>query len=209
MIMRCPWCGSPVIIQDNFWECGYCGDCGDLGPSKQEHAEKSNDFNTSSDSDFSKVWEELKNQLKAITENGYEDLLPDFRGVFWYTVTQAIATASVAGNDKRILRLRESVPPEHELFQFMDAARLEQGIRKKKVMGAAKGELTEHRCGTFWRKLIRVMPDNQMLDLMSDLLMSLSKIYDFLLGNEAEDNGYDMIDMYEIFEMHWENYWYS
>lgn len=27
---RCPYCGSPIQIKGNRWECGYCGDCGDL-----------------------------------------------------------------------------------------------------------------------------------------------------------------------------------
>lgn len=27
---RCPYCGSPIRIKGNRWECGYCGDCGHL-----------------------------------------------------------------------------------------------------------------------------------------------------------------------------------
>lgn len=30
--MTCPWCGAPVIIRGNQWECGYCGDHGFLAP---------------------------------------------------------------------------------------------------------------------------------------------------------------------------------
>ena len=30
--MRCPCCGSPVMIRGNLWECGYCGDSGCCGP---------------------------------------------------------------------------------------------------------------------------------------------------------------------------------
>ena len=28
--MRCPWCGSPVMIHGSYWECGWCGDSGRL-----------------------------------------------------------------------------------------------------------------------------------------------------------------------------------
>ena len=28
--MRCPWCGSPVMIRGSSWECGWCGDSGRL-----------------------------------------------------------------------------------------------------------------------------------------------------------------------------------
>ncbi len=30
MAIRCPHCGSPVIIRDSRWECGWCGDFGAL-----------------------------------------------------------------------------------------------------------------------------------------------------------------------------------
>ena len=29
-VIRCPWCGSPVKVLGNRWECGWCGDCGNL-----------------------------------------------------------------------------------------------------------------------------------------------------------------------------------
>lgn len=29
-MVRCPYCGSPVRVLGNRWECGYCGDCGAL-----------------------------------------------------------------------------------------------------------------------------------------------------------------------------------
>ena len=28
--IRCPHCGSPVMIRGNRWECGWCGDFGDI-----------------------------------------------------------------------------------------------------------------------------------------------------------------------------------
>lgn len=28
MAIRCPHCGSPVMVRGNRWECGYCGDFG-------------------------------------------------------------------------------------------------------------------------------------------------------------------------------------
>lgn len=38
--MRCPWCGSPVMIRGSRWECGYCGDSGDCVPGMSEEEEK-------------------------------------------------------------------------------------------------------------------------------------------------------------------------
>ena len=28
--IRCPHCGSPVMVRGNRWECGYCGDFGEI-----------------------------------------------------------------------------------------------------------------------------------------------------------------------------------
>ena len=36
--IRCPHCGSPVIIRGNRWECGWCGDFG--GVSSLQPSEK-------------------------------------------------------------------------------------------------------------------------------------------------------------------------
>ena len=30
MAIRCPHCGSPVMVRGRWWECGYCGDCGKI-----------------------------------------------------------------------------------------------------------------------------------------------------------------------------------
>lgn len=40
--IRCPHCGSPVIIRGNRWECGWCGDFGgvsSLQPSEKAQAD--------------------------------------------------------------------------------------------------------------------------------------------------------------------------
>ena len=29
--IRCPYCGSPAMVKDDQWECGWCGDHGLLG----------------------------------------------------------------------------------------------------------------------------------------------------------------------------------
>lgn len=34
--MRCPCCGSPVMIRGNLWECGYCGDSGVYEPEEEK-----------------------------------------------------------------------------------------------------------------------------------------------------------------------------
>lgn len=30
MAIRCPHCGSPVMVRGSRWECGYCGDFGSI-----------------------------------------------------------------------------------------------------------------------------------------------------------------------------------
>lgn len=48
MTIRCPHCGSPVMIRDRQWECGWCGDSGGIGslpPSERAKLAQSVDDN--------------------------------------------------------------------------------------------------------------------------------------------------------------------
>ena len=45
-VIRCPWCGSPVKVRGNRWECGWCGDSGgiaSLHPSERAKLSRSTD----------------------------------------------------------------------------------------------------------------------------------------------------------------------
>ena len=40
MTIRCPSCGSPVMLRGNCWECGWCGDFGEIGSLQPSEKEK-------------------------------------------------------------------------------------------------------------------------------------------------------------------------
>lgn len=98
MAIRCPHCGSPVMIRGRQWECGWCGDSGGIGslpPSERAKLTQSTDdsctltfsvtvTNTSDDEDLPRYfscaeledmvrrWDfdepELKERLRALAE---------------------------------------------------------------------------------------------------------------------------------------------
>lgn len=44
--IRCPHCGSPVMVRGNRWECGWCGDFGNissLNPSERIKLSRASD----------------------------------------------------------------------------------------------------------------------------------------------------------------------
>ena len=43
MAIHCPWCGSPVTICGDSWECGWCGDFGGIGSLGSSEREKLRD----------------------------------------------------------------------------------------------------------------------------------------------------------------------
>ena len=72
--MRCPWCGSPVMIRGSSWECGWCGDFGSL---QRTPAKKSQ--NTAQITltlafvyhvDLPDTWSDLKKAYRLIFRSG-------------------------------------------------------------------------------------------------------------------------------------------
>ena len=65
--MRCPWCGSPVMIRGSSWECGWCGDFGSLQrtPAKksQNTAQITLTLSFVYHVDLPKTWSDLKKAL--------------------------------------------------------------------------------------------------------------------------------------------------
>ncbi len=71
--MRCPNCGSPVMVYANRWECGYCGDCGVLRtrktvpePAQMQHATLTVKFINKLD--FDAAWSKMKESLSQRAE---------------------------------------------------------------------------------------------------------------------------------------------
>ena len=61
--MRCPWCGSPVMIRGSSWECGWCGDSGSLKRTPLQQPKITLTLSLVYHIDLPETWNDLKKAL--------------------------------------------------------------------------------------------------------------------------------------------------
>lgn len=151
--MRCPRCGSPVMVFQDRWECGWCLDSGQLSAAAQP-ARISLRFVCHVD--LPEAWGDLKKALYALIPRHADAL----------TLSLAHAAAH---------QLSLSSPPEdghteplflRELQAFLEAekplcigaetaARIERG----EPLFADEAALSKEALGSFWQSLLDALED--------------------------------------------------
>lgn len=212
--MRCPWCGSPVIIRKNRWECGYCGDSGFLSSSQRQKSESEQPceitltFSLSlvQKIDFQVTWEKMKDILQTVTLHHCEELFPLLPSVFLYEISYAMSIPGHTTNAEKFHKLEAFLQNEPD-FQDMPTIRdIIYASENSTVLYEIQGKLTEDFCGSFWRALIKQVTDEGMLDTVNDLLRKLAYLYSYFVSDEPDGHDYDRrTGLRDAFETHW--YW--
>ena len=107
--MRCPWCGSPVMIRGSSWECGWCGDFGSLQrtPAKksQNTAQITLTLSLVYHVDLPETWSDLKKALGQIAPKNA--LLSQLLGkVLLHNISTGIQNAGALPDEKKAEELR-------------------------------------------------------------------------------------------------------
>ena len=107
--MRCPWCGSPVMIRGSSWECGWCGDFGSLQrtPAKksQNTAQITLTLSLVYHVDLPETWSDLKKALNQIAPG--QIALPQLLGkVLLHHISAGIQHAGALPDEKKAEELR-------------------------------------------------------------------------------------------------------
>ena len=107
--MRCPWCGSPVMIRGSSWECGWCGDFGSLQrtPAKksQNTAQITLTLSFVYHVDLPETWNDLKKALGQIAPN--DTSLSQLLGkVLLHHISAGIQHAGALPDEKKAEELR-------------------------------------------------------------------------------------------------------
>ena len=102
--MRCPWCGSPVMIRGASWECGWCGDFGSLQrtPAKksQNTAQITLTLSFVYHVDLPETWNDLKKALNQIAPG--QIALPQLLGkVLLHHISAGIQHAGALPDEKK------------------------------------------------------------------------------------------------------------
>lgn len=213
--MRCPWCGSPVMIRGSSWECGWCGDFGSLQrtPAKksQNTAQITLTLSLVYHVDLPETWSDLKKALNQIAPG--QIALPQLLGkVLLHHISAGIQHAGALPDEKKAEELRTFL---HNTLDLNLGESAEEIMRdaKRGVLFREEAALSEADCGTFWTELLSTRPVEDYYnrvdpDGLFELLSELSSAYAYFGGKKDEEMG-EAQDyqnaLEEAYHTHWQN----
>ena len=213
--MRCPWCGSPVMIRGSSWECGWCGDFGSLQrtPAKksQNTAQITLTLSLVYHVDLPETWSDLKKALNQIAPG--QIALPQLLGkVLLHHISAGIQHAGALPDEKKAEELRSFLHNTNDLNLGESAEEIMRDA-KRGVLFREEAALSEADCGTFWTELFSTRPAEDHYNLVDpdglfELLSELSSAYAYFGGKKDEEMG-EAQDyqnaLKEAYNTHWQN----
>ena len=213
--MRCPWCGSPVMIRGSSWECGWCGDFGSLQrtPAKksQNTAQITLTLSFVYHVDLPETWSDLKKALGQLAPKN--TLLSQLLGkVLLYHISAGIQNAGALPDEKKAEELRTFLTTTTDLNLGESAEEIMRDA-KRGVLFREEAALSETDCGTFWTELLSTRPVEDYYihvdpDGLFELFSELSSAYAYFGGKKDEEMG-EAQDyrntLEEAYSTHWQN----
>ena len=213
--MRCPWCGSPVMIRGSSWECGWCGDFGSLQrtPAKksQNTAQITLTLSFVYHVDLPETWTRLKKALGQLAPKN--TVLSQLLGkVLLHNISAGIQNARALPDEKKAEELRTFLHNTLDLNLGESADEIMRDV-KRGVLFREEAALSETNCGTFWTELLATRPVEDYYnrvdpDGLFELFSELSSAYAYFGGKKDEEMG-EAQDyqnaLEEAFNTHWQN----
>ena len=213
--MRCPWCGSPVMIRGSSWECGWCGDFGSLQrtPAKksQNTAQITLTLSFVYHVDLPETWSDLKKALGQLAPKNI--LLSQLLGkVLLHHISAGIQRAGALPDEKKAEELRTFLHNTLDLNLGESADEIMRDV-KRGVLFREEAALSETDCGTFWTELLSTRPVEDYYnrvdpDGLFELFSEMSSAYAYFGGKKDEEMG-EAQDyqntLEEAYHTHWQN----
>ena len=213
--MRCPWCGSPVMIRGSSWECGWCGDFGSLQrtPAKKSPntAQITLTISFVYHVDLPETWSDLKKALNQIAPQNA--LLSQLLGkVLLHNISTGIQNARALPDEKKAEELRTFLTTTTDLNLGESADEIMRDA-KRGVLFRKEAALSETDCGTFWTELLSTRPVEDYYnhvdpDGLFELFSELSSAYAYFGGKKDGEMG-EAQDyqnaLKEVYNTHWQN----
>ena len=209
--MRCPWCGSPVMIRGSSWECGWCGDSGSLKRTPVQQPEITLTLSFVYHVDLPETWNDLKKALGQLAPKN--TVLSQLLGkVLLYHISAGIQHAGTLPDEKKAEELRAFLTTTADLNLGESA---EEIMRDAKcgVLFREEAALSETDCGTFWTELFSTRPVEDYYNLVDpdglfELFSELSSAYAYFGGKKDEEMGQAQDyqnALEEAYNIHWQN----
>lgn len=210
--MRCPWCGSPVMIHGSYWECGWCGDSGRLKRTPvQQPAQITLALSFVYHVDLPETWNDLRKALNQIAPNN-TSLSQRLGKVLLHHISVGIQHAGALPDEKKAEELRSFLHNTNDLNLGESAEEIMRDA-KKGVLFCEEAALSETDCGTFWTELLSTRPVEDYYnrvdpDGLFELFSELSSAYAYFGGKKDEEMG-EAQDyqnaLEEAYNTHWQN----
>lgn len=209
--MRCPWCGSPVMIRGSSWECGWCGDSGSLKRTPLQQPEITLTLSFVYHVDLPETWNDLKKALGQLAPKN--TVLSQLLGkVLLHNISTGIQNARALPDEKKAEELRTFLTTTTELNLGENAEEVMRDA-KRGVLFREEAALSETDCGTFWTELLSTRPVEDYYnhvdpDGLFELFSELSSAYAYFGGKKDEEMG-EAQDyqnaLEEAYNTHWQN----
>lgn len=209
--MRCPWCGSPVMIRGSSWECGWCGDSGSLKRTPLQQPEITLTLSFVYHVDLPETWNDLKKALGQLAPKN--TLLSQLLGkVLLHNISTGIQNAGALPDEKKAKELRTFLNNTTDLNLGENAEEIMRDA-KRGVLFREEAALSETDCGTFWTELLSTRPVEDYYnhvdpDGLFELFSELSSAYAYFGGKKDEEMGeaqdYRNV-LEEAYNTHWQN----
>ena len=210
--MRCPWCGSPVMVRGSSWECGWCGDSGRLKRTPvQQPAQITLTLSFVYHVDLPETWNDLKKALGQIAPKGAS--LSQLLGkVLLHNISVGIQHAGALPDEKKAEELRTFLTTTTDLNLGESAEEIMRDA-KRGALFCEEATLSEADCGTFWAELLATRPVEDYYnrvdpDGLFELFSELSSAYAYFGGKKDEEMGeaqdYQSA-LEEAYNTHWQD----
>lgn len=207
--MRCPWCGSPVMIRGSSWECGWCGDSGSLKRTPLQQPEITLTLSFVYHVDLPETWNDLKKALGQLAPKN--TLLFQLLGkVLLHNISTGIQNAGALPDEKKAEELRTFLTTTTDLNLGENAEEVMRDA-KRGVLFREEAALSEMDCGTFWTELLSTRPVEDYYnhvdpDGLFELFSELSSAYAYFGGKKDEEMG-EAQDYQNALEEAYNTYW--
>ena len=209
--MRCPWCGSPVMIRGSSWECRWCGDSGSLKRTPLQQPEITLTLSFVYHVDLPETWNDLKKALGQLAPKN--TVLSQILGkVLLHNISTGIQNARALPDEKKAEELRTFLTTTTDLNLGENAEEVMRDA-KRGVLFREEAALSETDCGTFWTELLSTRPVEDYYnhvdpDGLFELFSELSSAYAYFGGKKDEEMG-EAQDyqnaLEEAYNTHWQN----
>ena len=209
--MRCPWCGSPVMIRGSSWKCGWCGDSGSLKRTPLQQPEITLTLSFVYHVDLPETWNDLKKALGQLAPKN--TVLSQLLGkALLHNISTGIQNAGALPDEKKAAELRTFLTTTTDLNLGENAEEIMRDA-KRGVLFREEAALSETDCGTFWTELLSTRPVEDYYnrvdpDGLFKLFSELSSTYAYFGGKKDEEMG-EAQDyrntLEEAYNTHWQN----